>query len=273
MMDALAVAAPQRMRGKGRLKAKWLDGRSRLDVFFQEGAAKIRLPDTFDGAMEAVLINTSGGLTGGDKISWELEAGDNTELVVTTQACERIYRSAGGVADIDVSLRAGAGARLFWLPQETMLFDNGALDRRLDVELAGDSEFVAVESVLLGRTAMGETVDWGSLKDRWRIRRGGRLIHAEELAIAGPVATIGQEGAVLAGAAAFATILYCGSKAEALLGGIRTLLGEGQAGASAWQGKLVVRIAAADGFQMRKMLIPVISHLRDGRSLPKVWSL
>ena len=272
-MDALAVAAPQRTRGKGRLKTKCLDGRSRLDVFFQEGAAKIRLPDTFDGAMEAVLINTSGGLTGGDKISWELEAGDNTELVVTTQACERIYKSAGGVADINVLLQAGAGACLFWLPQETMLFDNGALDRSLNVELAADAEFVAVESVLLGRKAMGEAVDWGSLRDRWRVRRAGKLIHAEELAIAGPVASIAGESAVLGGAVAFATILYCGSKAEALLGGIRALLGEGQAGASAWQGKLIVRISAVDGFQLRKLLIPVISHLRDGRSLPKVWSL
>lgn len=272
-MTQPSPAAPQRVRGSGRLRAKWLGGRTRLAEFYQDGSAKIRLPDSYDDSMEAVLINISGGLTGGDHIDWRLEAGPSTHLVITTQACERIYKSVGGVAGIDVRLVAHPGARLFWLPQETILFDRAALHRRLEVDLAADSEFVAVESVLLGRQAMGEDVAFGAIRDHWRIRRGGRLIHAEELALSGPIAALSRRPTILGGARAFATVLCISDKAEARLSEIRPLLGDAMAGASCWQGKLVIRMSAPDGFQLRKIMIPVMTALRGGLSLPKAWSL
>lgn len=268
-----ATIAPQRARGSGRLSTRARDGRTRLQTFYQEGCAKIRLPETFDAGMEAVLINTSGGLTGGDAVDWSFEAGEATQLTLTTQACEKIYKAAAGTASVGTRIVVGAGARVDWLPQETILFDRAALSRTLTVDLAPDAEFVAVEAVLLGRRAMGETMANGLFRDRWRIRRAGRLIHAEEALLSGAIAEQVLKSAVLAGAGAFATLLYCGVRAEAMLAGTRALLGEAFAGASHWQDKLVVRMTAPDGFALRKTLIPVISHLRNGAGLPKVWTL
>ncbi len=170
---------------------------------------------------EAVLINTSGGVTGGDRLQWRLEAGAGAALVVTTQAAERVYRSTGGEARIETRLVAGPGATLEWLPQETILFDAGRLDRRLEVDLAADASVTLLESIVLGRAAMGEQVMSGALSDQWRIRRGGRLVHAEALRAEGDLARAAAGAATLAGGRAFATLVHLAPGAEARLDAAR----------------------------------------------------
>lgn len=273
MTVAVASTRPQRAEGRGYLTAKAAGGRTRLAEFFQEGAAKIRLPHTFDASMEMVIINTAGGLTGGDRMDWRVVAEPETRIDVTTQACEKIYKASAGVAEIGTKITVGAGARVDWLPQETILFDRAALSRRLDVDLDDTAEFLAVEAILMGRKAMGEAVGTGLFRDRWRIRRGGKLIHAEDLALEGEVAALASQQAVLGGQVAFATILYAGPSAERYLAAVRPLLEDAKGGASHWNDKLVVRLTAADGFALRKILIPIISALRNGAPVPKVWNL
>nr|WP_249116669.1 urease accessory protein UreD [Ciceribacter sp. L1K23] len=268
-----ARISQQRARGRGRLVAKALGGRSRIAELYQEGAAKIRLPDTFSSEMEAVFINTAGGMTGGDRFGWEVSAGAGTFVTATTQACEKIYKAAEDTAEIRTRITVEQGARVHWLPQESILFDRSSLTRHLDVDLAADAEFLAVEAILLGRKAMGEAMETGLVRDRWRIRREGRLIHAEDLRLKGPVAELAGRAAVLHGNVAFATVLYTGPKSEAYLATVRSALGNSFGGASEWNGKLVVRLVAEDGFALRKTLIPVISVLRGGASVPKVWNL
>jgi len=270
---AAGITRPQRAEGRGHLAAKVQDGRTRIRELYQEGAAKIRLPDTFDSSMEAVIINTAGGLTGGDRMNWSVSAGAGTRIDVTTQACEKIYRASAGTAEVTTQIEVGLGARVDWLPQETILFDRASLLRRLDVDLDDSAEFLAVEAILLGRKAMGETMETGLFRDRWRIRRSGRLIHAEELRLSDAVALLAAEQAVLGGQVAFATVLYAGPMSEAYLARVRPLVDGHMGGASAWSDKIVVRLAAADGFALRKILIPVISALRNGAPVPKVWNL
>jgi urease accessory protein len=276
-VDEMTMAAVstrlQRAEGRGYLTAKSLNGRTRLAEFFQEGAAKIRLPDTFDASMEAVIINAAGGLTGGDRMDWRVVAGASTRIDVTTQACEKIYKASAGVAEVTTRITVGADGRVDWLPQETILFDRAALSRKLDVDLDETAEFLAVEAVLLGRKAMGEAVETGLFRDRWRIRRNGRLIHAEDLRLEGEIAALTAEQAVLGGQVAFATILYAGPSADRYLATVRPLLEGHKGGASHWNDKLVVRLTAADGFALRKILIPIISALRNGAPVPKVWNL
>lgn len=271
--EPLAKVVHQRAKGIGRLVAKPLDGRSRLAEFYQEGSAKIRLPDTFTPHMEAVLINTSGGLTGGDRMNWDIRAGVQTNVTVTTQACEKVYKSSGGVAEVVTRLVVEKDARLHWLPQETILFDNAWLSRQLYVDLADDAEFLGLEAVLLGRQAMGETVKTGLFQDRWRIRRNGTLLHAEETKLGSDLQKQCASVAVLNGGLAFATLIYCGAQIDAVLPKIRAVLDNKTAGASHWKDKMIVRMVAPDGLLLRKMLIPVISLLRNGESMPKVWSL
>ncbi len=231
----------------------------------EDGAAKVRLPQ---GSHEAILINTGGGLAGGDAFMFEIAAEAGANLTVTTQAAERVYRSLGPAARVDVSLRAEAGSSLCWLPQETILFDGASLSRSIAVELAADARFLAVESIILGREAMGETISSARLCDRWRVRRDGRLIFADDVAFDGlPPAT----PATLGQARAFATILLVADETGALIERLRGVIGDAGS-ASAWSGKLVARLGARDGFELRKALIPALTLLAKDASLPKTWS-
>ena len=92
--------------------------------------------------------------------------------MLTTPACERIYRSIGGDAVVENRLAAEASAHVDWLPQETILFEDARLNRRLEVDLAEDATLTAVEAVLLGRQAMGEDARNARLRDVWRVRDG-----------------------------------------------------------------------------------------------------
>ncbi|MBL8583379.1 MAG: urease accessory protein UreD, partial [Rhizobiaceae bacterium] len=113
----------QRVSGEARLEVTMRDGRTRLSTLFQEGAAKVRMPAVGSDPLEAILINTAGGLTGGDRLAWQIAAGEGASLSVTTQACEKIYRAGQDHAEVRVHIAAAAGARIAWLPQETILFD------------------------------------------------------------------------------------------------------------------------------------------------------
>jgi urease accessory protein len=263
----------QRAEGSARLAFHRRHGATRLRTLYQEGCVKIRLPTPLPGSPpEAILINTAGGLAGGDRISTEIEAVGATAATVTTQACERVYRSTGEAATVTNRLMVGAGGRLAWLPQETILFDGGCLSRRLEADLEGDAELVAVEAVLFGRTAMGETLSHGALHDRWRIRRDGRLVFAEDFRVSGAIAARLARPATLSGCTAMATVLYAAPEPERLLEAVRASIGDA-GGASAWDGKLLVRLVAASGLALRQRLEPLLSLLLAGRPLPKVWQL
>ncbi|RYE87674.1 MAG: urease accessory protein UreD [Hyphomicrobiales bacterium] len=261
----------QRARGEGRLVALADGDTTRIGKLYQEGCAKIRLPHTHDNSLQAVLINTAGGLTGGDAVGWTAAAGPNTRLVLTTQACERVYRSLGDDAQVRNTLVAGAGAQIDWLPQETILFEGARLDRTLEVDLAEGASLCAVEAILLGREAMGESARSAMLRDNWRIRRNGRLVHAEAtLLSADPLQR--DSLSLLDGALAFATVLLVGPKAEEKLEPVRALL-QGRAGASLIGDRLVVRAIAESGLALRRIIGPIIAELSGAGTLPRLWHL
>lgn len=273
MLDNPAPVRMQRAEGHTRIAFRTRSGTTRLATLFQEGCAKARLPSTPPGhAPEAILINTAGGLAGGDRLKIEIALSEGATAVITTQACERVYRSNGAAASVSNSLRVEAGARLAWLPQETILFDGSRLDRTLEADIEGDGELVAVEAFLFGRTAMGETVRGGALHDRWRIRRDGRLIFADDFRIEGAIAEQIRHAATLDSAIAVATVLYAGAEPERWLEPARAVIGE-TGGASAWGGKFLARIVAESGLALRRRLEPLLSILLPHQPMPKVWQL
>jgi urease accessory protein len=271
-----AALDAQRVSARGELGVLQSGGRTRIDRLYQEGAAKIRMPRTVGDPLEAVLINTAGGLTGGDRLDWSVTVGDHASATVTTQACEKIYRAASGIAKVACHMTVGAGGRLAWLPQETIVFDNSAFRRTIEVDLAAEAQALIVEATVFGRRAMGERVERADFADRWRVRRDGRLVHAEDFAV-GPKAG-GQLAAppALGDATCVATVLVLSSDAEQLLDAARAVIGDAGA-ASAWtvagSGKLLARLIAKDSYALRKRLIPLIELLNGRAGLPKVWTL
>jgi urease accessory protein len=273
-MPAATTATPrlQRVSGRASIGATVRGDRTVVATLYQEGAAKIRLPRTHDATLEAALINTAGGLTGGDRLIWQAEAGAKSRLLLTTPAAERIYRSPSSDVVVEARLSAGAGARLDWIPQETILFEDARLDRHFEVDLAGDATLFMVEAVLLGRQAMGENADSVRLRDTWRVRRDGRLVHAEASRL-GADPRQRRNPSLLASANAFATLLYLGADAERHAAALRALPESQLLGSSRIGEKLVVRALAPSGIALRRTLVPIIALLSEGGRVPRLWSL
>lgn len=265
----------QRVAGAGALSVALSQGRTRLVRLREEGAAKIRLPKGRREGLEAVLINTAGGLTGGDRLRWDIQAEAGSTLTVTTQACERAYRSAGGDTAVTTRITVTEGASLAWLPQETILYDRSALRRSLDISVAPGARALIVEPVILGRKAHGETVELAEFRDCWRVHDCERLVHAEAFALGPHVAGQMARSVFGNGARAFATILLVGDDAELLLQPLRDIIGA-HGGASFWQvgrtGKLLARLIAEDGYALRSRLVPALQLLNGQAPLPKLWS-
>ena len=264
----------QRSDGEVRLAFKRRGRRSVLARLYQRGAAKVRLPQTERAdAPEAVLINTAGGVAGGDRFAFDVALAEGAAALVTTQAAERIYRSLGDTADIRNRLRIAARAHLEWLPQETILFDQARLTRRLDIDMAADAEVIVLEAIVLGRTAMGEYVRSGTIIDRWRLRRGGRLVFADALRLAGAIDATLAGRATARGAKALATVVCATPRAADVLGAARAALATARhpAGASSWNDLVVMRLAAPDGQSLRRTLERLLIAIRGGAKLPRVW--
>jgi urease accessory protein len=280
MFDAASPSSPpvsgsahQRARGALRIEMKPRGATTVLGDRYQEGCLKARFPRP-TGWAEAVLLNSSGGIAGGDRLRTELRVREGGQASFAGQAAERFYRALPGDAPAHVrtELTIEPGASAEWLPQESILFDHTALDRVLDVRLAEDGWFLGVESLVFGRTAMGETVRDARLRDVIRVRRGGRLLLHDAIRLDGSVAGAMARRAIAAGGAAVATLVHVAPDAAAKLDALRAVWADNRdAGASAWDGMLVGRVVARDGACLRRMVVAGLQILRGGRLLPRVW--
>jgi len=271
---AVSSHAAQRTRGALRLAFKAQGGVTAPAVLYQEGALKVRLPRVRTGVPEAVIINTAGGLTGGDAVGIAVEMQAASSAVIAGQACEKIYKSAGGDACISSALTLSSMARLDWLVQPTILFDRGRLRRSMTVEMAADATLLAVEAIVFGRTAMDEQVQTGFVSDSWRIRRDGTLIYADTFRVDGEAGAILSNPAALAGCRAMASVIYVAPDAEERRAALRDMIADipDPVAVSAWDGKLILRLAAADGYALTRALVTILTRFR-AQPMPRVWMI
>jgi urease accessory protein len=277
MYDGGCLSEPgslQRAVGELRVVVKRFGAETVLDELRQVGCLKARFPRRIvPGWMDMVMLNTGGGVAGGDRLDLAFGIGAGGHATIAAQAAERFYRArvADAPSRVRTRLTVEAGASLEWLPQETILFDRCALDRRLEVDLAADACFLGVETVVFGRTAMGEQVQQGWLRDLIRVRHGGSLLLHDAIRLDGAINSTMQRPAVAGGARVVATMVYVAPDAAARLDAVRVELGPAEAGASVWNGMLVARILGADSASVRGTVIAVLNVLRDDRPLPRVW--
>jgi urease accessory protein len=266
------VFAGNRAFGRVAFAVAAASGASRRARVHEAGALRVRFPNGDGGSrLDAVILNTAGGMAGGDRFEVDIEIGAGAALTVTTAAAEKVYRSLGPDTSIEVKLKVGAGGALAWLPQETILFDQMRLTRTIDVELARGASLLLAEAALFGRSAMGETVKSGSCFDRWRVRVDGTLVFAETIRLDGAIAPRLAEKAIADRGVAVASVIKIpGDEAnvEAVRAGAESFGGE--VGASAWNGIAAARLVAADGATLRRDLVRVLMAL-GGTPLPRLW--
>jgi urease accessory protein len=264
---------PAFMRARGEIRAEFVShaGRTQAGSVFETGGLRLRFPNAAPHC-EAVMVNTGGGVAGGDRAQIDFTLEDGAAVTFTTAAAEKIYRAEADPSEISISLRLGARAEADWLPQETILFDGARLQRRFDVDMAADASLTLVESVIFGRMASGELQIEGSFRDRWRIRRSRQLIFAEEMRIDGDITGALDRPAVGGRSRASATLVHVAPDAEARIEEIRQSLCDAPCdwGASAWNGMAVVRLLSASPEHLRAAIVMLLQPLR-GRATPRVW--
>jgi urease accessory protein len=271
--DVLATSSvfdANRARGAVRFDVHARDGVTRRGILHESGSLRVRFPSPEDEGLSGVFVNTAGGVAGGDRFDIEIAAADSSKLTLTTAAAEKVYRAPGRAAELNIALKVAAGAHLGWLPQEMILFDRARVRRRFDIDLDATASLLLCEIVVFGRAAMGERMEQGEFVDRWRLRRGGKLVFAETVRLDGNIGAKLARSAVTKGGAAIGTALIVPGD-EALIERLRDASESfgGEVGISAWNGFAMARFCAQDAARLRADMMAVLA--RTGAALPRLW--
>ena len=268
-------------RYDGALRLRVADGR--IDGFRQTPPMRLFRPHPEPGEPRSVVVgNVAGGVVGGDRLGVAIELAENEDLLATTQAAEKIYRSDGATATMTVDLSVADGGTLEWLSAGTILFDGARLDRTTNLDVAACGRLLYCETLVLGRLARGEVFASGTLRDRIRLRRGGRLAWADDLGLAGDGFAALDAAAGFAGGRSYSTILFAAPRAATALETVRPLLEAEpavRAGVTALAPDLLlVRILAGDPAQARKLVAATWMGLRSGglgrpAQMPTIWAI
>jgi len=270
----------QRAEGSCRIVLSGSERGTRVMDVFQRSPIRVLFPRTGGAAVEeAVLVNTAGGIAGGDRLEFSVTVLANASIAVTSQAAEKVYRALNEPARIATKLKASEGAKLAWLPQETIVFNRARISRKTEVELTSGAQLLALEWLVLGRAAHGEEMGGGQIIDSWRVKRDGRLIWGDTFRATNEIFPHLGRKALLSDCKAIATLLYFGPNLDITLEILRDLapsLGCPCA-ATLVSGLMIVRFAARVSSDLRLALRTVLQLF--GRELgpgpfrvPKMWS-
>ncbi len=266
-----SVFAANRARGAVAFEVRSVEGVTRRGNLHESGSLRVRFPSPEGEGLSAVFVNTAGGVAGGDRFDIEVAAGEGARLTLTTAAAEKVYRATGQAAELNIGLRVADGAHLAWLPQETILFDRARMSRRIDIDLAESASLLLCEIAVFGRAAMGEKMEQGAFVDRWRVRRGGRLVFAETVRLEGDIGKKLGRRAIANGGVAIGTALIVPGD-EALVERVREIASGfgGEAAISAWNGFAMARFCAQDAARLRADMMAVLGRASPA-PLPRLW--
>jgi urease accessory protein len=270
----------QRADGCGRIVLSGSETGTRIEDVFERSPIRIMFPRTDHRAVEeAVLINTAGGIAGGDRLECSVAALPGASIAVTSQAAEKVYRALNDPARIATRLKARESARLAWLPQETIVFNGARIHRTTEIELFSGAELLALEWLVLGRAAHGEIVVGGSVLEAWRVKRDGRLVWADSFRITDEIFPHLRRKALLSNCNAIATLIYFGPCLDKRLDLLREIIPSlgCNCAATLVSGLIVVRFAAKESSDLKLALRSFLQQfgpeLGSGPfRVPKMWS-
>jgi urease accessory protein len=271
--DALSasVFSANRARGTVAFDVRSVEGVTRRGILHESGSLRVRFPSPESEGLSAVFVNTAGGVAGGDRFDIEITAQEGARLTLTTAAAEKVYRATAEPAELNIALKVADGAHLSWLPQETILFDRAKMSRHIDIDLAERASLLLCEIVVFGRSAMGERMEQGAFVDRWRVRRGGKLVFAETARFQDDVGRKLTQRAIANSGVAIGTALIVPGD-EALVERVREIASSfgGEAAISAWNGFAMARFCAQDAARLRADMMAVLGRASPN-PLPRLW--
>ncbi|MCZ9309505.1 urease accessory protein UreD [Corynebacterium uberis] len=139
---------------------------------FHEGALRVLRPHYLDesGQVSYTLVNPGGGYLGGDSYLVDVEVADGAAALLTTQSATKVYRTPQGPARQHTRLRLRAGARLEYVPDQLIVYRDGAYRQTTEVLMAPDASLVTSEIITPGWSPTGEPFGWDLLTARCDVR-------------------------------------------------------------------------------------------------------
>ena len=259
-------------RATGTLKATLRGSDNRIGELYQKGSSRLFFPKTFSNTKECVVINTAGGITGGDKFKSSIEVREESSVVVTTQASEKVYKSSHGSAEVEMTFFVRKNSKLLWLPQDTILFSKSDLSRKITIHIEDDSELLAFDQIVLGRSAMGENIKESNFHDNWKIYNGDRLVYFDQ---SGWKDYVPINCAGLKGIKSYASFYYVGSKAEYFeqkLRRMKQVYKNIYLGISLRKGCLLVRLFGSEAKAIKDRATNLLREIWE-LDTPNVWKL
>ena len=284
LKERMAAGPGTGVHGKAEVVFAVKSGGTRLSHLYQHEPLRVLFPSSpKEDVLGAVVVNTSGGLVGGDSLDLSVALGPGAQALVTTQAAEKLYRSIGADCLVTAVIEVGENAWLEWLPQETIIFDGARLRRRTTLTVSPGARLLAGEVLVFGRIARGEALSHGLIHDEWRLCMGGRLLWADSLHLAGDLAAKLAAPAGFRGSKAMATFVYAAQDAPRWLEAARELIdpslsGEGWAGVTCIRSLLLIRWLSTDAAVVRrsygvfwKRFRSMVGNLPP--RLPTIWNI
>jgi len=270
----------QRSEGLARLILAGSAQGTRIVDIFQRSPIRLMFPGIRGACVEeAVVVNTGGGIAGGDRLELAVTVLPDASITVTSQAAERVYRALNEPALVETRLKICRAAKLAWLPQETIVFNGGRMRRNTEIEISAGAEMLALEWLVLGRSAHGEEIVGGEITDGWQVRLDGRLIWADRFRATDDVFPRLQSPALLANFKAIGTLIYFGPDPAVQVQFLRDVAPQLQCHcfATSVSGLVIVRLAACAAAELKgalREILPQFGRARrqDPFRLPKMWS-
>lgn len=288
---AIAAATPDAAPGAGprhdvaRLRLGFSDdaGVTRMTERSHFGPLRVQKPlyPEHPSICHAIIVHPPGGIVGGDELHINATLGDQAHALLTTPGAGKWYRANGNFSHQYVTLQAGTGARLEWLPQETIFFNEADVRLEHTVTLAADASYIGGEILCFGRTASGESFTRGSVGQRTSIRRDGKLLWFEQGVLHAHAASM-HSPLSLAGYTVCATLIAVGkTMTPAFLQTLReetaVAAEDGRSGATQMKQVLVARYLGHSSESARHWMTRAWQRIRPELMtheavIPRIWN-
>jgi urease accessory protein len=270
----------QRSTGCARLVLAGSAHGTRIVEVFERCPIRIMFPRVRGAPVEeAVVVNTGGGIAGGDRLESAVTVLADASVTVTSQAAERVYRALNEPARIDTRLKVCDAAKLAWLPQETIVFNGARMRRNTEIEISTGAELLALEWLVLGRAAHGEQVAGGEIIEGWRVKMHDRLIWADRFRIVDDMFPRLRSRPLLGDFKAIGTLIYFGPDPETQVQLMRDLAPElpCHCVATKVSGLMIARLGARAAAELKAGLREILRQFDPTRAqspfrIPKMWS-
>ena len=230
---------------------------------------------------QAIVVHPPGGVAGGDELTLCVDIGSRAFAQLTTPGAAKWYRSTGAIARQTYTARIADGARLEWLPQETIVFDGARGQLQTTIALQGDAVYIGWDIVCLGRIASGERFTSGWYRQCFELVRDGALVWTERT-IVHPGDALMSSPIGLNGAPMFGTLVAAAPKiADDVVAECRRIAGNAGDGiecaVTRMPGVLVARCRGHSAEILRRSFIALWSVLRPAlcerkAMLPRIWN-